>query len=119
MWARRLPFFAGNAHSDARYEPLTADCRGRVGRWPAWRDAKEDPDETYRMGAFYADNPRLVLLAPLPPTTRSRKDFQPPDRLRDSTTHCVHSKPNGQNQTADSQISTSSGRWPQDDAYGE
>jgi hypothetical protein len=50
------------------------------------------------------NDPRLVLIAPLPPTTGSSEDFQPPDRLRDSIIHCVHSKPNGQNQTADSQI---------------
>jgi hypothetical protein len=31
--------------------------------------------------------------------------------------HRVHSKPNGQNQTEDSQISTSSGRWLQNTAY--
>src|SRR2546421_5612735 len=63
------------------------------------------------------NNPRLVFLAPPPPTTGSCEDFQPPDRLRDSTMHCVHSKPNGQNQIADSQISTSSGRWLQNTAY--
>jgi len=53
----RVIYMPGSEPSDARYEPLTADCKGRVGRWPAWRDAKEDPDETYRMGAFYAENP--------------------------------------------------------------
>lgn len=53
----RIIYMPGDAPSDARYEPLTADCRGRVGRWPVWHDAKEDPDETYRMGHFYADNP--------------------------------------------------------------
>jgi hypothetical protein len=37
--------------------------------------------------------------------------------LRDSTMFSVHSKPNGQNQTADSQIRTSSERWSQDTAY--
>src|SRR5258707_13171884 len=63
------------------------------------------------------NNPRLIFVAPLPPTTGSREDFQPPDRLRDSTMHCVHSKPNGENQTEDSQISTSSGRRPQNTAY--
>jgi hypothetical protein len=63
------------------------------------------------------DNPRLGFIAPLPSTTSTSEDFQPPDRLRGSTTHCVHSKPYGQNQAADSQISTSSGRWPQNIAY--
>jgi hypothetical protein len=53
----RIIYMPGEAPSDARYEPMTADCKGRVGRWPAWSDAKEDPTETYRMGAFYADNP--------------------------------------------------------------
>jgi hypothetical protein len=56
-------------------------------------------------------------MAPLPPATRSGKDLQPPDRLRDSNMFSVHSKPNGQNQTADSQIRTSAGRWPQNYAY--
>jgi hypothetical protein len=63
----RTIFMPGNAPNDARYEPLTADCRGRVGRWPAWRDAKEDPTETYRMGHFYANNPPGEL-----PKARSR-----------------------------------------------
>ena len=65
----------------------------------------------------FCNNPCLVFAAPLPPATRSRKDFQPTNRLRDSTTHRVHSKPTGQNQTEDSQIRTSSERWPQDTAY--
>src|SRR5713226_9233382 len=65
------------------------------------------------------NNPRLVFAAPLPPTTSPGEDFQPTDRLRDSTMHCVHSKPNGQNQTEDSQIRTSSERRPQNTAYGE
>jgi hypothetical protein len=60
---------------------------------------------------------RLVGVAPLPPTTGSSEDFKPPHRLRDSTMHRVHSKPNGQNQTEDSQISTSSERWQQNIAY--
>src|SRR5438105_14082361 len=63
------------------------------------------------------DNPRLVLMAPLPPATGSGENLQPPNRLRDSNMFSVHSKPNGQNQTADSQISTSPGRWPQNTAY--
>ena len=41
------------------------------------------------------------------------KHFQPADRLGDSTMFSVHSKPNGQNQTADSQIASSSERWAQ------
>jgi pentatricopeptide repeat protein len=65
------------------------------------------------------NNPRLVFLAPPPPTTGSCENFQPPDRLRDSTMFSVHSKPNGQNQTEDSQIRTSSERWPQNTAYDE
>lgn len=63
----RVIYMPGSQPSGARYEPLTADCRGRVGRWPAWPDAKEDPDETERMGAFYADNPPGEL-----PKARSR-----------------------------------------------
>src|SRR6478735_8191159 len=65
----------------------------------------------------FCNNPCLVFAAPLPPATRSREDFQPTNRLRDSTTHRVHSKPTGQNQTEDSQIRTSSERWPQNTAY--
>jgi hypothetical protein len=63
------------------------------------------------------DNPRLVLIAPCPPPTDASEHFQPADRLRDSTMFSVHSKPNGQNQTADSQITTSSERWSRDTAY--
>src|SRR5215213_11963415 len=63
------------------------------------------------------DNPCFVFVAPLPPATSSGEDFQSPHRLRDSTMHRVHSKPNGQNQTEDSQIRTSSERWPQNNAY--
>src|SRR5205085_2422832 len=54
---------------------------------------------------------------PLPPATGSGENLQPPNRLRDSNMFSVHSKPNGQNQTADSQISTSPERWPQNTAY--
>ncbi len=64
-----------------------------------------------------SDNPRLVLNAPLLPSAGPGEDFQLPNRLRASATHGVHSKLKGQNQTADSQISTSSGRWPQNVAY--
>jgi hypothetical protein len=63
----RAIYMPGDAPSDARYEPLTADCKGRVGRWPAWPDAKEDPSETYRMAHFYANNPPGEL-----PKARSR-----------------------------------------------
>ena len=47
---------------------------------------------TDRLPARYGlrDNPRLVLVAPLPPTTGSGESFQPPHWLRGSTTHCVH-----------------------------
>src|SRR5258708_1752616 len=63
------------------------------------------------------NDPRLVLCTPPPPTTGSREDFHPTHRLGDSIMHCVHSKPNGQSQTVDSQIRTPSGRWPQNTAY--
>src|ERR1700737_3659111 len=63
------------------------------------------------------DNPRLVLIAPCPPPPGAGKHLQPADWLRDSTMFSVHSKPSGQNQTADSQISTSSGRGSQTTAY--
>src|SRR5450631_3518278 len=65
------------------------------------------------------NNPDLVLIAPCPPPSGTGEHFQPPDGLRDSTTFSVHSKPNGQNQTADSQIRTSSGRWAQHTAYDQ
>src|SRR5271167_565312 len=63
------------------------------------------------------NNPCLVLIAPCPPPSGTGEHFQPADRLGDSTIFSVHSKPNGQNQTADSQIRTSSGRWAQHTAY--
>src|SRR5712675_182886 len=63
------------------------------------------------------NNPGLVLIAPCPPPSGTGEHFQPPDRLGDSTMFSVHSKPNGQNQTTDSQIWTSSGRWAQHTAY--
>jgi hypothetical protein len=53
----RVIYMPGSQPGDARFEPLTADCKGRVGRWPAWQEAKEDQAETYRMGMFYAKNP--------------------------------------------------------------
>jgi len=63
----RVIYMPGTAPADARLDPLTADCKGRVGRWPAWRDAKEDPAETYSMGNFYANNAPGEL-----PKSRSR-----------------------------------------------
>ena len=64
---RRVIYMPGTEPSNALYEPLTADCRGRVGRWPAWPDAKkEDSAETERMGVFYANNPPGEL--PKPPS---------------------------------------------------
>jgi hypothetical protein len=62
--------------------------------------------------------PGLVLIAPCPPPSGTGEHFQPADWLGDSTMFSVHSKPNGQNQTADWQIRTSSGRWSQHTAYG-
>src|SRR6516165_7080292 len=67
----------------------------------------------------FCNNPRLVLITPLPPTPGSGEDLKPPHRLRDSSMHCVHSKPNSPNQTADSQITTSSGRCSLNSAYVE
>lgn len=60
----RTIFMPGNAPSNALYEPWTADCSGRVGRWPAWRGVKEDPTETEHMAVFYANNPPGELNAP-------------------------------------------------------
>jgi hypothetical protein len=80
-------------------------------------DSAELRDDRVATRRDLCNNPRLVFVIPLPPTTGSGEDFQPPHRLRDSTMHRVHSKPNGQNQTEDSQISTSSGRWLQNTAY--
>jgi hypothetical protein len=60
----RTTFMPGNAPSNALYEPWTADCSGRVGRWPAWRGVKEDPTETEHMAVFYANNPPGELKAP-------------------------------------------------------
>src|SRR6202161_2312997 len=42
------------------------------------------------------DHPRLVLVAPSPPASRTGENLQPASRLSDSIIHCVHSKPNGQ-----------------------
>jgi len=42
-----------------------------------------------------SDNPRLVLVAPRSPTTRTGEHLKPMNRLSDSIIHCVHSKPNG------------------------
>jgi hypothetical protein len=65
------------------------------------------------------NDPGLVLIAPCPPPSSTGEHFQPADWLGDSTMFSVHSKPNGQNQTADSQIRTSSGRWARHTAYVE
>jgi len=99
---------------DRSFPQLTAPAKQLLRRQPMTPGHGTD-----RLLARYGlrDNPRLVLVAPLPSTTSTSEDFQPPDRLRGSTTHCVHSKPYGQNQAADSEISTSSGRWPQNIAY--
>ncbi|UFX46120.1 hypothetical protein HAP47_0005260 [Bradyrhizobium sp. 41S5] len=53
----RTIFLPGDQPADARIEPLTADCKGRIGRWPIWKPAREDKAETMRMGIFYAKNP--------------------------------------------------------------
>ena len=72
-----------------------------------------------RLAARHAlgNDPRLVLRAPGPSPTRASEYLDPPDRLRDSTMLSVHSKPNGQNQTADSQNYDQSKRWGQNTAY--
>src|SRR5664279_6036139 len=64
-----------------------------------------------------SNNSRLVFITPCPPSPSTGEHFQPADRLDDSIMFSVHSKPNGQNQTVDSQITTSSGRWVQNSAY--
>ena len=65
------------------------------------------------------NNPGLILIAPCPPPSGTSEHFEPADWLGDSTMFSVHSKPNGQNQTADSQIRISSGRWSRHTAYCE
>jgi hypothetical protein len=75
-------------------------CTGRVS-------ARRDP----------SNNPRFVFITPSPPPPSTSEHFQPADRLDDSIMFSVHSKPNGQNQTVDSHITTSSGRWVQNSAY--
>src|ERR1700688_1015458 len=47
-------------------------------------------------GLDLGDPPRLVLVAPSPPASRTGENLQPASRLSDSIIHCVHSKPNGQ-----------------------
>src|SRR5665811_497208 len=42
-----------------------------------------------------SNDPRLVLVAPRSPTTRTGEHLEPMNRLSDSIIHCVHSKPNG------------------------
>src|SRR5467141_3725207 len=50
-----------------------------------------------RLAARYnlSNDPRLVLVAPRSPTTRTGEHLQPMNRLSVSIIHCVHSKPNG------------------------
>src|SRR6266404_7475748 len=50
-----------------------------------------------RLAARYnlSNDPRLVLVAPRSPTTRTGEHLEPMNRLSDSIIHCVHSKPNG------------------------
>jgi hypothetical protein len=62
----RTIFMPGDQPANARIEPLTADCKGRLGRWPVWKDATEDKAETLRMGTFYAKNPPGELPASAP-----------------------------------------------------
>jgi hypothetical protein len=59
-----------------------------------------------------------TIITPRPPPPSTGEHFQPADRLDDSIMFSVHSKPNGQNQAVDSQITSSSGRWVQNNAYG-
>src|SRR5207237_10153592 len=99
--SRRLSQLAAPAEQLLRRQPMA----------PSYRTDRVTTRHDLR------DNPRLVLMAPLPPATGSGENLQPPNRLRDSNMFSVHSKPNGQNQTADSQISTSPERWPQNTAY--
>src|SRR5260370_42671277 len=49
-----------------------------------------------RLAARYnlSNDPRLVLVAPRSPTTRTGEHLEPMNRLSDSIIHCVHSKPN-------------------------
>src|SRR5580700_1447100 len=77
-----------------------------------------DPRNAVAARYNLADDPCLVFLAPRAPPTPTGEHLQPMDRLRDSTMLCDHSKPNGQNQTADSQITASAERCAQNDAYG-
>lgn len=60
----RTIFMPGDQPADARLEPRTAACKGRVGRWPVWENAKEDKAETLRMGIYYAKNPPGELPPP-------------------------------------------------------
>src|SRR3954471_9063143 len=66
-----------------------------------------------------SDNPGLVFITPCSPPPGAGEHFQPPDGLRDSNMFSVHSKPNGQNRTADSQITTSSASRSRNTGYDE
>jgi hypothetical protein len=59
----------------------------------------------------------VPCLHPCPPPPGTGEHFEPADWFRDSSIYSVHSKPNDQNQTANSQIRTSSERWAQNSAY--
>jgi IS5 family transposase len=56
------------------------------------------------------DDPRLLFMKPRASAARSREHLNPPRRPGDSIVICDHSKPNGSNQPAGSQITTSFGR---------
>jgi len=77
----------------------------RTRLYPAFRSRSRTSDSKAIGCVERHQNPLVIT-----PVHRS-------SRLRDSNMFSVHSKPNGQNQTADSQISTSPGRWPQNIAY--
>jgi hypothetical protein len=44
---------------------------------------------------YLSDNPRLVLVGSRPPATCTGEHLKPMNRLSDGIIHCVHSKPNG------------------------
>ena len=60
----RTMYMPGTEPSNALYEPWVADCKGRVGRFPAWPGVKEDFAETERMASFYLYNPPGELQKP-------------------------------------------------------
>jgi hypothetical protein len=68
----------------------------------------------------FAPCPRIEVAGPVISTCdfgTARENFQPANRLGDSTMVSVHSKPNGPNQTANSQIRSSVGGWQPNSAY--